>query len=149
MYGLKPNTDNYHHPDNSFLNKALVNKVGNPIMLSIIYIIIAEMLEIPIKGVNVPQHFMLAYVDESETLRFDTDVLFYINAFDKGVVHSHEHLRQYIESFGLQPNAEFLEPCSNLDILKRCCRNLIYSYELLNNKARVNVITDILKILEE
>ncbi len=147
VFKLKPNTAFYHHPDNSYLNKVLALKTGNPITLSVLYIIIAEMLDIPIKGINVPQHFMLAYVDESETLRYDTDVLFYINAFDNGAVFSHEHVQQYIESLGLKPNQDFLEPCSNLDIIKRCCRNLIYSYELLQNNEKVSGLNEILEVL--
>ncbi len=147
VFNLKPNSEFYHHPDNSYLNQALLRKTGNPITLSIIYLIIAEMLDIPIKGINVPQHFMLAYVDESETLRFDTDVLFYINAFNNGAVYSHDHVSQYIKSLGLKPNEEFTEPCNNIEILKRCCRNLIYSYELLKNKAKSDELLKILNIL--
>lgn len=147
VFNLKPSSEFYHHPDNSYLNQALLRKTGNPITLSIIYLIIAEMLDIPIKGINVPQHFMLAYVDESETLRFDTDVLFYINAFNNGAVYSHDHVSQYIKSLGLKPNEEFTEPCNNIEILKRCCRNLIYSYELLKNKAKSDELLKILNIL--
>ncbi len=149
VFGLKPNTEFYHHPDNSYLNKVLVRKTGNPITLSILYIIIAEMLEIPIKGINVPQHFMMAYVDEDATLRHDTDVLFYINAFNNGAVYSHAHVRQYIESLGLKPNEEFMEPCTNLDMIKRCCRNLIYAYELLQNKEKVSELHQVLHVLDQ
>lgn len=147
VFELKPNTDFYHHPDNSYLNMVLMRKTGNPITLSIIYMLIAEMLEIPVKGINVPQHFMLAYVDGAETLREDTDVLFYINAFNNGAVYSHEHVRQYVNSLGLQPGDEFLEPCTNIEIIKRCCRNLIYSYELIHNKERVIELNTVLSLL--
>ena len=37
LYGLKGNSDNYHSPDNSFINKVLETKNGNPISLAIIY----------------------------------------------------------------------------------------------------------------
>jgi regulator of sirC expression with transglutaminase-like and TPR domain len=149
VFQLKPNTSFYHHPDNSYLNKVLVSKTGNPITLSILYMIIAGMLDIPVRGVNVPQHFMLAYVEsDPEHQSSDTEVLFYINAFNNGAVYSHAHIRQYIESLGLKPNDEFMEPCDNLEILKRCCRNLIYSYELLQNKEKVEELTGVLKTLE-
>ncbi len=90
---------------------------------------------------------MLAYVDGAETLREDTDVLFYINAFNNGAVYSHEHVRQYVNSLGLQPGDEFLEPCTNIEIIKRCCRNLIYSYELIHNKERVIELNAVLSLL--
>ena len=147
-FKLTANHDNYHHPDNSYISKVLQTKTGNPITLSIIYMIIARMLEIPVYGVNVPQHFMLAYVDEEVTLREDTAVLFYINAFNNGVVYSHSHVRQYIETIGLKPSPDLMEPCTNLDILKRCCRNLIYAYEMLQKPLKRDDIRQLLNVLE-
>lgn len=147
-FKLLPNNDDYHNPDNSYISKVLQNKTGNPITLSIIYMIIAQMLEIPVFGVNVPQHFMLAYVDEEVTLREDTAVLFYINAFNNGVVYSHSHVRQYIETIGLKPSPELMEPCTHVDILKRCCRNLMYAYEMQQKLMKRDDIRQLLNVLE-
>jgi regulator of sirC expression with transglutaminase-like and TPR domain len=149
FFKLKPNTEFYHHPDNSYIGSVLTKKAGNPITLSVIYMLVAEMLEIPIQGVNIPQHFMMAYVDEEATLREDTAVLFYINAFNYGVVYSHSHIARYIESLGLKPGPEFTEPCSTLEIIRRCCRNLLYSYEILSKTSQVQDLTRILDILSE
>ena len=55
------NKKNYHSPQNSYLNTVLETKKGNPLSLSILYQVLAESLEIPIKGVNLPNHFILAY----------------------------------------------------------------------------------------
>ena len=55
IHGFKGNTDNYHDPKNSFINNALESKRGNPIMLAIIYMLVAQRLQIPIFGVNLPQ----------------------------------------------------------------------------------------------
>jgi regulator of sirC expression with transglutaminase-like and TPR domain len=145
FYKLKPNTEFYHHPENSYIGTVLTKKTGNPITLSVIYMLIAEMLEIPVQGVNIPQHFMMAYVDDEATLREDTSVLFYINAFNYGVVYSHSHIQRYIESLGLKASPEFTEPCSNVEIIRRCCRNLLYSYEVLTREAQV---VDLKRILE-
>jgi hypothetical protein len=64
VHGFKGNVDSYHDPSNSFLNQVLETKKGNPILLAVLYILIAQRLNIPIYGVNLPQHFVLAYLEE-------------------------------------------------------------------------------------
>jgi regulator of sirC expression with transglutaminase-like and TPR domain len=56
---LKGSTDTYHEASSSFLGDVLRNKTGNPLSLSIIYMILAQRLSIPVYGINMPQHFML------------------------------------------------------------------------------------------
>ena len=86
VYGFSGNTTNHHNPQNSYLNQVLETKKGNQISLAIIYSVIAQKLDIPIYGVNLPHHFVLAYVDEFEEENCDKAVLFYINVFYKGYI---------------------------------------------------------------
>lgn len=88
VHNFSSNTQNYHAPQNSYINNVLESKKGNPVSLSIIYAVLAQELRIPIYGVNLPEHFILAYVDNgsiNNALIEDPDrVLFYINPFSRG-----------------------------------------------------------------
>jgi regulator of sirC expression with transglutaminase-like and TPR domain len=64
VHQFSGNIANYHAPQNSFINSVLETKKGNPVSLGILYMIIAQELQIPIYGVNLPEHFIVAYVDE-------------------------------------------------------------------------------------
>ena len=59
VHGFKGDTENYHHSRNSFLSSVLERKMGNPVSLAIIYSLVAQRLNIPVYGVNLPQHFIL------------------------------------------------------------------------------------------
>jgi len=59
VHGFSGNVNNHHDPHNSYLNLVLESKKGNQITLAIIYSIVAQKLDIPIYGVNLPQHFIL------------------------------------------------------------------------------------------
>ncbi len=52
--GFKGSRKNFFSPNNSFLYSALRQRQGTPLTLSIIYSIVAQRLEIPIYGVNLP-----------------------------------------------------------------------------------------------
>ncbi len=137
VHNFSGNTSNYHAPQNSYINNVLESKKGNPLLLSILYTIIAQSLEIPIYGVNLPEHFILCYVD-IEVMGIPTmegnqgsNVLFYINPFSKGAVFGQKEVDAFLMQLKLPALAAYYEPCSNLEIIKRLLRNLITSYEKL------------------
>ena len=137
VHNFSGNTSNYHAPQNSYLNNVLESKKGNPLLLSIIYTIIAQKLDIPIYGVNLPEHFILCYVDLEHMgipptpKNLGINVLFYINPFSKGTVFGQKEIDAFLKQLKLEQQPIFYEPCSNLEIIKRLLRNLIASYEKL------------------
>jgi hypothetical protein len=104
-HGFCGDTESYHSSKNSFISSVLERKKGNPISLSVLYIIIAQRLNIPIFGVNLPQHFILGYVNEFDwmpLLQFNdasslldgsgSEIMFYINPFNKGLIFNRDNI---------------------------------------------------------
>lgn len=148
IYGFSGNTANHQDPQNSYLSQVLETKKGNQISVAIIYSIIAQKLDVPIYGVNLPQHFILAYVDESMESEFESGILFYINAFNKGFIFGRRDVDMFLKQLNLKPEKQFYEPCSNSDIIKRILRNLISAYEALGSTEKVRELTELLTIME-
>lgn len=139
-YFIGNNTD-FHHPNNSFINTVLESKRGNPLSLSIIYAILAQKLTMPIYGVNLPQHFILAYMGGESTFGlYDLDknkeVLFYINAFSKGTIFNRNEVEAYLQQLKLSPNDNYFYPCSNIEMIKRMINNLIFAFEKIGNDQK-------------
>ncbi|WP_374950572.1 transglutaminase-like domain-containing protein [Mucilaginibacter sp.] len=147
IHGFGGNTSNHRDPQNSYLSQVLDTKKGNQISLAIIYSIIAQKLDIPVYGVNLPQHFILAYLDESRETEFEGGILFYINAFNKGFIFGRRDVDMFLKQLNLQYDKQFYEPCSNADIIKRVLRNLISSYEHLGSSEKVDELNELLGIL--
>jgi regulator of sirC expression with transglutaminase-like and TPR domain len=99
-------------------------------------------------GVNLPQHFILAYLDESLQSEFENGILFYINAFNKGFIFGRRDVDMFLKQLNLKFDKQFYEPCSNTDIIKRVIRNLISAYENLGNMEKVAEMNELLEILE-
>lgn len=147
------NITNYHAPQNSFINVVLETKKGNPVMLSIIYTLICKELNIPVYGVNLPQHFVLAYVNDMTNL-FDPshktlsdNILFYINPFSKGLIFNQADIDSFIKQLKIEPETKYYLPCSNLDIIKRILNNLIYSFDKMGYAEKVQELKDLDKQL--
>jgi len=148
IYGFSGNTTNHQDPQNSYISQVLETKKGNQISLAIIYSIIAQKLDIPVYGVNLPQHFILAYLDETMQNEFDGGILFYINAFNKGLIFGRRDVDMFLKQLNLKFDKQFYEPCSNTEIIKRVLRNLISAYEHLGSTEKVNELTELLGFMD-
>ncbi len=148
QYGFAGNTKNHHDPQNSYLNQVLESKKGNQISLAIIYATLAQKLDIPVYGVNLPQHFILGYIDESNAEK-EYGVLFYINAFNKGAIFGKHDVDQFLRQLNLEPQPGFYSPCSNTEIIRRIIRNLISAYENLGAAEKVQELKELQEILSE
>lgn len=148
IYNFTGNTTNHQDPQNSYISQVLESKKGNQISLAIIYSVIAQKLDIPIYGVNLPQHFILAYVDETREYISEEGVLFYINAFNKGFIFSRRDVDSFLKQLNLTPAKEFYEPCSNEDIIRRILRNLISAYQKLGYDDKVKEVEELLAVVE-
>lgn len=136
-------------PDNCYINQVIESRKGSPIALSIIYSIIAQRLYLPVFGVNLPDHFILAYKDDSdlkEKESFNTEgnipynlpgeVLFYVNAFNGGAIFSKFNIDRFLKQSGLPNDEKYFEPCSNPRIILKVMGQLIESYGRRNNHLR-------------
>lgn len=147
IHGFTGNTTNHQDPQNSYLSQVLETKKGNQISLAIIYSIVAQKLDIPVYGVNLPQHFILAYVDESMKSEFEGGILFYINAFNRGLIFGRRDVDMFLKQLNLRAEKQFYEPCTNADIVRRILRNLISAYENLGSADKVAELNELLEIV--
>ena len=144
---------NYHSPINSYINTVVESKKGNPLSICLIYSIIAQSLDLPIYGVNLPNHFVLAYIDEKGSgaminQQNEFGVLFYINAFSNGVIFNTNEIQQFLDELKLEHKREFFEPCSNSAIIKRMITNLISSFQKVGNEEKVSELKTLRNIIE-
>ena len=144
VHQFSGNITNYHAPQNSFINNVLESKKGNPLMLSVLYMLICKELNIPIYGINLPQHFVLAYLNDYANLidvnnkTLSNNILFYINPFSKGLIFNQKDIDQFLKQLNLEAEAKYYIPCSNIEIVKRSLNNLIFSYEKLGYLEKVD-----------
>ncbi|MBC7566124.1 MAG: hypothetical protein H7223_04090 [Pedobacter sp.] len=147
VYGFGGNTKNHLDPQNSFISQVMESKKGNQISLAIIYSTLAQKLDIPVYGVNLPQHFILGYIDESKREEHEFGVLFYINAFNKGAIFGKHDVDQFLRQLNLDSQPGFYAPCSNVEIIRRVIRNLISAYENAGAKEKVDELKKLQEIL--
>lgn len=139
-YRFQSNTQQYHAIGNSFMNQVLESKKGNPISMCVIYMLMAQYVGMPVFGVNLPNIFILTYKMDG--------MQFYINVFNRGVTFQRDEIDSYIKQMHLEPRDSFYEPCNNEEIIKRVLRNLLLSFDKIENQDKIADIKQLLAVFD-
>lgn len=159
VHKFRGNTDEYLNPNNNFINKVLETRKGNPLMVGLVYMLIAQKLDLPIYGVNLPQHFVLAYLEQgsysgqnkSEDFQQESyrRPLFYINAFNMGSVFGKRDVDQFLKMVQVEPQDQFYRACTNTEILLRLCANLESSYRDAEEFHKISEVQALQKLIKD
>lgn len=151
--GFSGNQHNFHNPLNSYINTVTEMRKGSPLLLSILYSILAQRVGLPIYGVNLPNHFIVALMDKEGLSHYRGEpnpygVLFYINPYHRGSLFDENEIEQFLLKIKVPPERKHFEPCSNTDILRRMLANLIHAYIRQKKYNKVNELKGLRAILD-
>lgn len=126
------------------------NKKGNSLSLGILYLAIAQNLKLPIYGVDLPGHFVLCYLDEKVNLRSSDDnskddILFYLNAMNKGAVFTRNEIESFILQMNVKPESSHFQPCSNKTIIKRLLREVSQEVKLSGDESKSKMLLNLVE----
>ena len=131
-------TEDYHNPANCFIDQVIRRRRGLPISLSMVVMFIARRLEMPFFGINMPIHFMLNYVSEKEEVLIDP--------YDNGAIVSYDQCYFFLKKNNVEPKPDHFKIATDLEILIRCIRNLIHSYERLEQTTYAEDLKELLQL---
>ena len=122
--GFNGNNLDYYDPENSYLNRVVDRRTGNPINLCLVYLLVARRLQLPITGIGLPGHFVCRFQSSAEEL--------YVDPFNQGKLLTKADCVQYLvhANFGLRD--DYLAPITSRRLLLRVCANLHQIYLHLN-----------------
>jgi regulator of sirC expression with transglutaminase-like and TPR domain len=136
--GFAGNEANYYDPDNSCLTRVIDARRGIPVTLSILYLLVAKRLKLPVYGVGTPGHFLLGYREDGEA--------HFLDAFRSGHPLAASEVRRMLVRNGYEFRPEYLKPCGPREILARMMRNLLSILQKtgsVERAARLSVLVEI------
>lgn len=131
----------YTQPEDFFINKTVETKKGNAISNGILYLVLCQLLDIPVKAINIPRQFILAYMDTSYDLlnpgaHNAEKIKFYIDPLN-GQVYSHKDVENYFKRIAVPPTTSYFRALSNkaviqylLEELSKCFDNDLNRYKM-------------------
>jgi len=137
--GFAGNETDYYNPRNSCINEVIASRQGIPISLAVVYLSIADRLEMPTAGVGLPGHFIVRYDDDD----FET----FVDVYNNGQLMDADQcfsLAQRMTGMDLEPTPEILNPVSNRQIIVRMLNNLRSIYLRGKSYLKAGKVLDLL-----
>lgn len=139
-YCLKGNDKDYYNPQNNNLVYVIKNKLGIPISLTVIYMLVGRRLNIDIQGCNFPGHFLARINCSSETV--------FVDCFSSGQVIEEDELLNLRDDYTDDVEKLLNEKASAENIIKRFLANLIRSYQIQKDELNSELMIELFKELD-
>ncbi len=120
-YGLKGNEPNYAEPNEFLLNKVLETKRGNQLGNGVLYLLLCEMLDIPVRAVDIPRQFILAYFRpgySAENLQNPYELIEFFIDPTTGQVFTHHDVESYFRRITVEPASQHFIPRKNKEVIQ-------------------------------
>lgn len=138
--GFRGNTEDYYAPENSYLTALLDSRMGIPVSLSVLAILVGRRAGLDLEGINLPGHFVVRFGAGPYSTYFDP--------FNEGTVLSEEDCVRFMLRQGVSPSQEYFRPADTGTILKRMYRNLINHYSSTGDRKKEETLSRHFLILQ-
>ena len=143
----------YTQPEDFFINKALELKKGNAISNGILYLVLCELLDVPVKAVNIPRQFLLAYVDTQHALfnpeaHHSEKIKFYIDPLN-GQIYSHKDVESYFKRINVTPTTSYFREMNNKRIIQFLLEEVSKCFDDDLNRYKMNELLSLAKLLND
>ena len=143
----------YHHPEDFLVNKGIELKKGNALCTGLIYLVLCELLDIPVKAVQIPRQFILGYMDAPDSSANDTrspgeKIKFFIDPVN-GQVYSHKDIESYFKRTETSPPADCFKPLNNIALIRLQLEELARCFDEPANYYKLEELKEISGMLAE
>jgi regulator of sirC expression with transglutaminase-like and TPR domain len=142
----------YDNPDDYLINKTLEGKKGNALSNGILYLILCELLDIPVKAINIPRQFILAYFDPQYDLlnpvgHSSEKIVFYIDPLN-GQMYSHKDVENYFKRISVPPTTSYFRQLNNKRIIQFLLEELAKCFDNDRNRYKMDELLLLANLLD-
>ena len=139
-WGFRGNIEHYVDPLNSLLDQVIERRKGNPISLSIVYLLIAGRLDFQLEPIGLPGHFLVGCPAD--------DLPFFVDPFDQGLMRDRGEFVALLEARRVNLKPADLAPVPVREVLCRVCRNLVNSYTAAGDTEKARLFASFIEEFE-
>ena len=150
-YGLKGGETNYKEPNEFLLHKTLEAKRGNQISNGILYLLLCELLDIPIKAINIPKQFIIAYFKPGYSDENLPNPIHKIEFFidpASGQVFTHQDVDSYFKRISIPPVGIYFKPQSNKKVIQQLLEEFSKCFDNEKEKHKLAELIELARLLD-
>jgi regulator of sirC expression with transglutaminase-like and TPR domain len=133
------NEARYYDADNCYLSRVIDTRRGIPVTLTVLMLLLARRLRLPLYGVGTPGHFLAGFKEGGASL--------FVDCFHGGRLMTLPEVKRMLVRNGYDWRPEFGKPVGSRDILARMLRNLISIYQKNGAVDRAERLSTLVEIV--
>ncbi len=141
----------YQQPEEFLVNKLVETKRGNVILNGVIYQYLCGLLDMPVKAINIPRQYLLAYFDTSygyfNPQKEEANIHFFIDPLN-GHIYTHKDVETYLKRMGA-PSAPqvYYKPLENKNIIRFLLQEYARCFDEDPNKYKLEELQSLASLL--
>ena len=150
-YGLKGGETNYKEPNEFLLHKTLEAKRGNQVSNGILYLVLCELLDIPIRAIKIPKQFIVAYFKPGYSDENIPNPIHKIEFFidpTSGQVFTHHDVESYFKRISIPPIGTYFKPQKNIQVIQQLLEEFSKCFDSDKYGYKKAELTDLAKMLD-
>ncbi|MCU0402931.1 MAG: transglutaminase-like domain-containing protein [Chitinophagaceae bacterium] len=154
-YKLQGSEVNYSKCEDFAIHKVIERKKGNAITNGILYIVLAQMLDLPIKAIRIPKQFVLGYFSMSALFNESFDdgnaagkIKFFIDP-NTGTAFSHKDVDHYFKRINVPPVNSYFKPMTNSGIIKTLIEQYAKCFESPELTYKKNELNELAELIDD
>lgn len=135
-----------------FINILLETKQGNTFTLGVIWMALAEQLDVPIFAMDIPRQFILAYIDtlyhfHSTEAEGVEQIQFFIDPLN-GMVYTQKDVDTYLDKIKATERETYFTPMTNTKVIVKLLEELSLCFVYNKEDAKADEIKQLIQIIE-
>jgi len=150
-YGLKGGETNYKEPNEFLLHKTLEAKRGNQISNGILYLVLCELLDIPVRAIKIPKQFIVAYFKPGYSDENIPNPIHKIEFFidpTSGQVFTHHDVESYFKRISVPPVGAYFKPQKNKQVIQQLLEEFSKCFDGEKYGYKKTELMELAKMLE-
>ena len=151
-HSLKGTEIAYSDINEFLLNKILESKKGNQLSNGILYLILCDLLDIPVKAIGVPRQFVLAYFKPGYNNELSSNQLDKVEFFidpTSGMVFTHKDIENYFKRISVPLVDSYFKPLSNKMVIQHLLEEASKCFDNEKDYYKKEEMQIIAKLLDE
>ncbi|HEY6954662.1 MAG TPA: transglutaminase family protein [Flavisolibacter sp.] len=150
-YNLKGNEVAYTDVNEFLIHKLLESKRGNQLSNGVLYLIICDLLDIPVKAIGIPKQFVLAYFkpgySNEATEDYRDKIEFFIDP-SNGMVFTHKDIDSYFKRISVPPVPSYFKPLSNKKVIQHLLEETSKCFDNEKDSYKKEELLELAKLLD-
>ncbi|NBY25320.1 MAG: hypothetical protein EBQ65_06545 [Chitinophagaceae bacterium] len=134
-YGLRSIPRDESKPDHFLINKIITGKKGTQAGNGLLYLILCEQLDLPVRAIQLPNQFILAYI-KNGGIENNRRAEFFMDPTG-GQIFTHKDIETYFKRINEPLEPSYLQPLSNTGTIAKLIDELSSSFDASKEAQKI------------